>query len=201
MFDNWEGFQPPPVGSGGIPSDIAVRGAPDRGALRRGAGMRVPPPAGPAGQLPRPASVQIPPPELVVYPEAQNLAQSGTATGLATGATSVLASFQLGQGQVAVVNTLVISAVNLTTAQDIAYALRVAGSPVPGFAPRRIPPQNSAFGVIGWGPQEMLVWVPEGALIELVATVLAGGPADPSGQFSGWEYPRTLREQYRPAWS
>lgn len=182
-----------------LPSDIMVRGVPDRGGLRGGAGLRAAAPPGEQDPA-RPTVVSVPPPELAVYDVAEPLSAQGTSTGLATGSSAVLAVFQLSANQVAVVNSIFIAAVNLTTAMQIDFFLRINQAPAPGFAPRRIPRQNAAFGVIGWDPSEILYWIPDGARIDIFATVVAGGPVDVEGQFSGWQYPADLRRAHLPSW-
>lgn len=183
------------------PSDIIARAFGARGArggaiARRGADI-APRPGDGADIVPH--MIQLPPPELAVYPDAVPLYQEGRAAAVATGASATLCAYELAPGQCAVVNSFLAGAVNLTTGMQIKYALRINGAPWPGMT-RSLPQQNAAAGFITWGPDEVLIWVPSGALIEVVATVVAGGPVDLSAQFAGWEYPQAVRDRYLQVW-
>jgi hypothetical protein len=142
--------------------------------------------------------IQIPPPELAMYPAATSLYGEGDAT-IANGASSTVVTLQLPNGQVGVINSWIIYGVNLVTGLDAAFELLISGAVVPGGR-RAIPPQNAAAGSIGWGPDEILFRIPDGGTVEVRISVTAGGPLQLGAQVSGWQYPGVVGDRFSAPW-
>lgn len=154
---------------------------------------------GPPLEGPPASVVQFPPPELALYPAASNIYGEGNQAGIANGTTAVVAVVQLAGANVGVVNSLIIFGNNVTAALVATWTFRVNGSGLPGST-RRLPSQTSSFGAISWGPDEVLFRLPQGAILDVLISVTAGGPAELGAQFSGWEYPLTIQDRFGSVW-
>jgi len=177
------------------PLDIVARGRARRaggGATARTLGLT------PGQVAPAQTIITLPPPELVLFPGGQMIYGEGRAT-VANSATAVLATIQLPEATVAVINSLIIGGVNVVTGLVATWAVRENEAPIPGLT-RSLPPQNAAAAFVGWGPDEILARIGAGSRIDLLVSVTAGGPVDVTGQLSGWQYPATTRDRYAASW-
>lgn len=176
--------------------DVRARGTPGTGRL--GAAARA---VGAFDERTGPvdAIVQVPPPELAVYPGAQLLYAAEDSAAIANGTNVVVCELEVPPGNVAVINSYIIFGVNLVVGLDATFTLEVNGGPVMGGR-RRLPPQNAAAASIAWGPGEVLWRIPDGARIAVRIAVAAGGPADLGAQLGGWQYPTTIADRYGAAW-
>lgn len=181
-----------------VPSDVLARHNPAAARAGRAsvAQRAIGAPARPA--VPR-AIIQLPPPELVQYPGAVDIYGAGTAT-IANGASATLATVTLPNGIEGVIRSLIFSGNNVVVGLDYSFSVRINLGPVPGFTAVEIPPQNAATGILSLGPDEVLIRIPEGATVAIVAAVVAGGPADLSAQFHGWMYSTELAARFAPVW-
>lgn len=146
-----------------------------------------------------PIVVQVPPPELALYPEAQSIYDDGSSAGLANGTSTVIASIQLTAANVGVINSFIIYGVNVVAGLIATWTVRVNTVPLTG-ASRTLPQQTAAAASIAWGPDEILWRIEQGALIDVLVSVVAGGPAELGAQIAGWQHPTPTRDRYAHAW-
>lgn len=149
---------------------------------------------------PAPAAlIQLPPPELVQYPQAVSIYGSGQATGLANGTSTELFRIEVPGGMVGVIRSFALNGVNLVVALDASFSILINGGPVPGWT-RSMPPQTSVAAGIAWNPDECLIRIPDGAIVSVNANVTAGGPADLGAAIAGWIYPVSVQNRYLSVW-
>lgn len=189
--------------SPGTPSDIRARGGPAT-ATRPGGGS----PYGGFQELPtapgaraghEAITVSLPTPDEVQYPQAEAFYLAGNAN-VALGVPTPLASFQIPVGMVGIGRSVVLSVVNLTTADVVDFWIRANTAPVAGWDARRIPSANASSAIVTYGPDETWPRFPQGGLVQVGVTVQAGGPVAAEMQLAGWYYPQTLAARFRAAW-
>lgn len=186
---SWFNFPGEPLPEGFREPDMEGL-APSRPGMERRGGRGLPPPPQ--------TVVQIPPPELAMYPSSLSVYAEGNAT-IANGANATPVDFALPAGQVGVINSWILYGVNLVVGLVATWELRFNGSVVRGGT-RTINPQNAASGAIGWGPDEILFRIPNAGQVQVVISVTAGGPMQLGTQVSGWQYPENLDDRFSDAW-
>lgn len=191
-----------PPGAGRTPSDILARRHAAGGRGSRALAI------GSAGTLGVPVrlpgqeygvDLTIRPPEEIQYPQSSDLYLQGESAAVATGTTVQVATFTLPAGTVGVLRSIMLYARSFTPAAQCDWTVRVNGGAVEGWT-RRIPPQNSVYAAVAYGPDEVLIRLPASAVVELLVGVVAGGPLALGMQAAGWYYPATLGERYAAAW-
>ena len=109
-------------------------------------------------------------------------------------------TFTVPVGSVAYIRSLVLQVQQVLGTSDIAFAVRVDATPVPGW--QRIPvlPAVIAVWAQSWGPEEVYIEVQPGRTVDVSVTVLDGGAYNVGAILHGWIVPSALAVASRAGW-
>ncbi len=177
------------------PVDIRARETPHAHKGRGKLGPGSPPPSGVAAM--RVAGQVVFPPSIYPPQEGKNFFEQGSQAGvtLATGLIT-LASFQVPSNSIAFVREISLVVNNMLTTTNIRFTLRQNGGGIAGYTNMVLTPR-SALSVSATLPAEnTVIFINDGALIELVAQVIDGGTYQIGGTFRGWHIPKRTADLY-----
>lgn len=186
----------------GVPEDVQGR------QLRTARGTRggprydlVPGMAGAQGPVQAQATVQ--PPRIQRPPSGKDVNRFGVFTGATSANTPAQVPgsfFDVPDGYVAVVRSIVLTVNNLLATSDIVWTLRQDSNPVEGWDGLTIFPSPVAVAQFAWTPEETVVDIVESATIDFSVDVRDGGTYTLGVTWHGWFYPADLAERYAEAW-
>jgi len=187
------------------PQFLATAEEAARGGARPGGGAApLPFGGGGAGGGALPGFVRtVPPVNEVKPPQGQDFIVGGNVAGASVATTPAVlpgTAFLVPQGSVAYIRSLVLQVQQVLGTSDIAFAVRVDGTPVPGW--QRIPvlPAVIAVWAQSWGPEEVYIEVQPGRTVEVSVTVLDGGAYNVGAILHGWIVPSALADASRAGW-
>lgn len=169
---------------------------------------------GPAGPGPAPApgpGMVLLPPNMVAPAGATDFVADARAGGLTSANTpAVLAPPLAGlvgdsttdvpTGRVGVIRSLDLATQQITATTDVVWRLLFDGSPVQGWAPLTIFPQNAPGLVKSYGPDETYITVPEGSRVTVQVEVRDAGTYVLGVSYHGWSMDINAWTRYLELW-
>lgn len=185
-----------------VPSDIPSRLS--GGSQATGGGVAPGLAPGAAGR-PRPAApirqVNVPVPWIVKPPEAREINIDASAAGFTAANTpQVIAgsAFTVPANNVGVIRSVVLNLNTMLPASLLTWTLRFDQIDVEGWQGLTIFPRNAGSVSVAYGPDETMIMIPEGNVIDAVINVgAADGNTYQAGiTYHGWSYPKRLADAF-----
>lgn len=143
-----------------------------------------------AGQVVFPPSIYPPKEGRGIFVEGNQAALTAANTPV------VLARFQVPPNDVGFIREVSLVINNMLITTNIIFTLRQDGGGISGYTNMRVSPRAAASVSATLPAENTVIFINDGALIELVATVVDAGTYQLGATFRGWHLPKKIAEQY-----